>query len=137
MVILKDADVKIDKPEAIVNLLENWLDNLDEVDRDKEHFFTVILDARNKIKAVEVVTIGLINSSLVHPREVFRRSILESAVSIIIAHNHPSGDCQPSDEDIRVTDKMVNAGNMLGIELFDHIILGGRSFYSFRQHDRF
>jgi DNA repair protein RadC len=133
MIILKDANLKVTSAVNVANLLQNWLLSLDDVDRDKEHFFTVLFDTRNNLKAVDVISVGTINASLVHPREVYKRAILESAVWLIIAHNHPSGDNEPSEEDLKVTERLVDAGKILGIELLDHIILGSKPYYSFRE----
>jgi DNA repair protein RadC len=133
MIILKDTKLKVASADNIAGLLQKWLTGLDDIDRNKEHFFTVLFDARNKLKVVDVVTVGIINASLVHPREVYKRAILESAVWLIIAHNHPSEDSEPSNEDIKVTERLVDAGKLIGIELHDHIILGSKSYYSFRE----
>jgi DNA repair protein RadC len=103
-------------------------------ERDKEHFYMMHLDIKNRVKMVEWVFVGTLNSSLVHPRETFRRSVVEGSAAIIIAHNHPSGDSNPSDEDTKTTKLMCEAGNVLGIKLLDHIIFTKNEFFSFRDN---
>jgi len=88
------------------------------------------LDTQNRVASVSIVTTGLLNSSLVHPREVFQRAILANAASIICGHNHPSGDPDPSPEDIEITEQLVEAGRLLGIPVRDHVIMGDGSFVS-------
>lgn len=90
------------------------------------------LDTKSRVKMVEVITIGTLNRSLVHPRETFRRAIIEASASIIVAHNHPSGgDPEPSEEDIRTTKILLDAGQLIGIRVVDHIIFTQDKFYSF------
>ena len=85
---------------------------------------------------VELVTVGTLTSSLVHPRETFRRAVMAGAASIIIAHNHPSGEADPSDEDMKVTRAMLDAGNILGITMLDHIIFTNDNYFSFRNNGK-
>lgn len=96
-------------------------------DSATENFFVILLDARKKLLRVERLSQGSLNSLVIMPREVFRAAIAGNAVSIIVAHNHPSGDPTPSDEDIRFTRDLLRAGQLLKIELLDHIILGART----------
>lgn len=97
---------------------------------DREHFKAILLDPRNKVIGVNTVSIGSLNASLVHPREVFKPAILTNAASIILVHNHPSGNPEPSDADIEVTKQINEAGKILGIELLDHIIIGRGKYES-------
>ena len=97
-------------------------------DLKKEHFIAVFLDSKNKIIKDEVISIGTLNSSLVHPREVFREAIKNSANSMILVHNHPSGDVEPSDEDYRVNKVLIETGNLVGIKVLDHLIVGGKKW---------
>ena len=90
----------------------------------KEHLLMLSLNTKNKVIALHVVHIGSVNASIVHPRDIFQLAILDNATSIAIAHNHPSGDTTPSEEDINVTNRINEAGKLMGIELLDHIILG-------------
>ena len=98
-------------------------------DLKKEHFIAVFLDSKNKIIKDEVISIGTLNSSLVHPREVFKEAIKCSANSVILVHNHPSGSVEPSDEDYRVNKVLVETGNLVGIKVLDHLVVG-KSEYS-------
>lgn len=96
----------------------------------KEHFVMLSLDARNNLIKESDISIGTLNASVVHPREVFKEAIQCSAASIIIAHNHPSGDVNPSDEDIAMTKRLKEAGKILGIEILDHVIVARNDHYS-------
>ena len=100
---------------------------------NKEHFIVILLDSRGKEIDREVVSIGTVGASLVHPREVFQRAITKSAVSMIGIHNHPSNEADPSTADIHVTERLVKAGKLLDIEFEDHIIVTKDGFYSFRE----
>ncbi len=91
---------------------------------DREHFVTLLLDTKNAVIGINTVSVGILDSALVHPREVYKAAILANAASIILAHNHPSGDPTPSAEDKRVTQRLHEAGQLLGIEVLDHIVIG-------------
>ena len=110
--------------EKVASVLQFWLRRRCKTDRDKEHFWSIGLDTKLVVKYVEVVTIGTLDASLVHPREVFRFAIMQGAASIIIGHNHPSGDIQPSIQDRAVTRSLASAGKVLGVPLHDHLIIG-------------
>jgi DNA repair protein RadC len=97
-------------------------------DLKKEHFIAVFLDSKNKIIKDELISVGTLNASLVHPREVFKEAIKNSANSIILVHNHPSGDCEPSGEDEIITQKIKEAGELMNIKILDHIIIGEDSW---------
>ena len=99
---------------------------------DREHFCALILNAKNHVMARENISIGTLNSSAVHPRELFKAAIRRSAAAIILVHNHPSGDPEPSSEDLEVTAKLVEAGKIVGIQVLDHIIIGDNIFVSFK-----
>ena len=102
--------------------------------RRREHFFALTLDGAHKITAVRIAAIGIVNRSLVHPREVFRRAITDNAAAIIVAHNHPSGSLEPSDEDHEVTRRLVEAGQLLGISVLDHLVISREGYFSFLEH---
>jgi len=102
----------------------------------KERFVVVWLNSCNKVSGFEIVTEGLLNSSLVHPREVFRGAIVATAASIIIAHNHPSGNAVPSQEDIAITKQLVESSKILGIPLHDHVIITNNSYHSMAEHNQ-
>lgn len=97
-------------------------------DLKKEYFIAVFLDSKNKIIKDEVISIGTLNSSLVHPREVFKEAIKHSANSIILVHNHPSGSVEPSDEDYRVNRVLIETGNLVGIKVLDHLVVGDKKW---------
>ncbi|MBI9071965.1 MAG: DNA repair protein RadC [Melioribacteraceae bacterium] len=100
-------------------------------DELKENFLVVCLNANNQIIKYETVSIGSLNASIVHPREIYKIAIECSSANIILLHNHPSGNSEPSKEDISITKRLVDAGKLLDIQVFDHIILTGRSYTSF------
>ncbi len=102
-------------------------------DLQQELFLVVLLNSANKIIKEVTITKGLLNSSLTHPREVFRHAIVEHAASVILMHNHPSGNPEPSREDIAITKQIVEAGNVVGIPVHDHIIIAGGTFTSFAE----
>ena len=134
MIIKISEDKKeILKPQDIYQILTDCLRSEDKVDRDKEHFWVFHLDCRNKIKLLELVSLGTLNSSLVHPREVFTRAVGERSAQIIIAHNHPSGEHTPSEDDIVLTKRLAKAGELLGIELIDHLVVTATGYTSFKQ----
>ena len=130
---LKDSTNIISDAKSVWKVCKDLLEAEDVVDRDKEHFWVFHLDSRNKIKFLELVSLGILNSSIVHPREVFTRAVGERSAQVIIAHNHPSGDQNPSTDDIAVTKRLAKAGEILGIELLDHIVITQSSFTSFRE----
>ena len=99
----------------------------------KEMFITLHLDGKNRIICMDLVSIGSLNQSIVHPREVFRVAITESAAAIILIHNHPSGNSEPSKEDLLITKQLAEAGKIIDIKVLDHIIIAGDSFTSFAQ----
>ena len=102
-------------------------------DLQQEIFKVLLLDSANHLRGDETISLGILNSALVHPREVFRRAILEPAASIILLHNHPSGNPEPSSEDIQVTRQLCEAGKIMGIPVHDHIIIAQDSYASFAE----
>jgi DNA repair protein RadC len=123
---------KIRSPRDVFNLLGPMLR-----EEKREHFMALLLDARNGVLRTRTISVGDLASSIVHPREVFAEAIRHSAASIIIAHNHPSGDPTPSTEDIAVTTRLAEAGELLGIEVLDHIVLGEVTFTSMKEKGLF
>jgi DNA repair protein RadC len=103
-------------------------------DLKQEVFVVLYLDTKNHVLKEEIVTKGTLDASLIHPREVFRGAIKESAHAIIVVHNHPSGDPSPSEEDLRITSKLFDAGELLNIELLDHVIVGRDNFHSWNMN---
>jgi len=118
---------KIESPKDVFELLKNDLG-----DKKKEHFKILSLDSRNKLISIDDVSIGTINANLVHPREVFKTAIQHLAVSIVIVHNHPSGDPEPSEDDLEITKRITEAGKLIGIDILDHIIITKTKFFSFK-----
>jgi DNA repair protein RadC len=112
-------------PEKVYHLIKSKIK-----DYHKEHFYIIALNSRNH--SIAEVSIGSLNASIVHPREVFAEAIKSKAASVIIAHNHPSGDPEPSDDDLVLTRKLVGSGKILGIEVIDHIIVAKNNFFSFK-----
>ena len=104
---------------------------------EREVFGILVLNTRNFATRRVVVSIGTLNASLVHPREVYRAAILYSAASIIAVHNHPSGDLEPSDEDVAITQRLARCGDLMGIALLDHVIVSKRGHYSLRGEGNF
>ncbi|MFV9567262.1 MULTISPECIES: RadC family protein [Thermoanaerobacter] len=109
----------ITSPEDVISLMMDEMRYL-----TKEYFKVIMLNVKNKVIAIETISIGSLNTSIVHPREVFKAAIERSCSSIILVHNHPSGDPTPSREDIEVTKRLVEGGNILGIKVLDHVIIG-------------
>jgi DNA repair protein RadC len=124
--------LKDKKVELILSPRDVWENLKDIRDNKKEHFIVFYLDVRNQKIKREIISIGTLNASLVHPREVFEPAICHTAAQILIAHNHPSGDANPSDDDIEVTKRLMEAGKILGIEILDHVIVSEGSFLSLK-----
>ncbi|WNY24663.1 hypothetical protein MsAc7_01870 [Methanolapillus millepedarum] len=102
----------------------------------REKFIVLCLDTKNRVIREEVISIGSLNASIVHPREIFRPALMESAAAIVLIHNHPSGDPTPSPEDLDVTARIAGCGHLLGIEVLDHIIVGDGCFLSLKQEGK-
>lgn len=102
-----------------------------EVDQAKEHLWVIALDTSLKIKYVELVSLGILNQAVAAPREVFRMAIMQAVHSVIACHNHPSGSLEPSPEDRRFTEQLRKTGEIIGIQLLDHVIIGTEGHYSF------
>lgn len=100
---------------------------------EQEQFKVILLDTKNQVLDVELVSSGTLNTTIVHPREIFKLAIRRAANAIILVHNHPSGDPTPSPEDRRLTSELIAAGNLLGIDVHDHVIIGDRRYFSLRQ----
>jgi len=100
---------------------------------ERERFLVLLLDGKHRLKRKETVSEGTLTTSLVHPREVFRPAVRESAAAVVVVHNHPSGDPEPSLEDLEVTRRLIDAGRLLGVPLLDHVIVGDGRFESLRE----
>ena len=117
---------ELNNPQKVHKLIKNKLKNY-----YKEHFYIILLNSRNW--SIAEVSIGSLNASIVHPREVFSEAIKNKAASVIFVHNHPSGDPEPSEDDLEITKRLVNGGKILGIEVVDHIIVAKDKFMSFKE----
>lgn len=124
--------VKIHGPKDVFEHLRKDVYGL-----EKEHLYLLILDSRNYLISKELISIGTVNETLIHPREIYREAIYKNATSVILAHNHPSGDTAPSEDDIRVTGKIAEIGRLLSIPLIDHIVLSNDSYTSLKARNLF
>lgn len=122
------SKVKITEPSTIANL---YMDEMRYL--QKEHFRILLLDTKNQIISTEEISIGTLNVSIVHPRDVFKAAIKRNSNSMILIHNHPSGDPTPSNEDVSITNRLVDAGSLIGIKVLDHIIIGDNRYISFKE----
>jgi len=123
-----EAAPVIRSPQDVATLVMEDLRYLQQ-----EHFVVLFLNTKNRVIAKETLSVGSLNAAIVHPREVFRSAIRRSAASVICVHNHPSGDPTPSTEDLQLTNRLSEAGQIIGIELLDHIIIGDRRFISLKE----
>jgi len=128
--------IQVKEAAPMVLLPLNVYERLREYcDHRKENFIVLLLNTQQEIIAQEVVSVGTLNTSLVHPREVYQRAIAAGCASIIVAHNHPSGSLEPSTEDLQITKRLQDAGKLLGIELVDHVIISKQGYSSFRERN--
>ena len=104
------------------------------LNKKQEYFYAIYLDSKSKLISYKMLFKGTLNSSCVHPREVFKYAYIESAYSIVVIHNHPSGDCSPSNEDNEITKYLMNIGDVMGIKVVDHIIFGIDNYFSFYEY---
>jgi DNA repair protein RadC len=123
------GDVRISDSQKAHRFLAPLFDGL-----DREHFLVIGLDAKHAVIGINTVSIGSVTLSIVHPREVFKPLILMNASAVILAHNHPSGDPTPSQEDRALTRRLKDGGELLGITVLDHVVLGEDRYYSFADH---
>jgi DNA repair protein RadC len=115
-------------PQRVLRLLEDEVRGCEQ-----ERFFALLLDGKHALRRIELVSVGTLTTSLVHPREVFRPAVREASAALVCAHNHPSGDPEPSAEDVEVTRRLVETGRLLGIPLLDHVVLGEGRYVSLRE----
>jgi len=134
MTYLEDSKITIKDSKDVAKVFLDLLRLEDKIDQEKEHFYVMHLDIRNRVKLVELVSLGTLTASLTHPRETFRRAVMQGSASIIVAHNHPSGEVDPSDEDTKTTKLLFESGTLLGITLYDHVIFANDKFFSFREN---
>jgi len=130
--LVEESPVLIKSPQDAAQVIMPKLRYLKQ-----EVFYLILLNTKNKIISIEHITTGGLNSSIVHPREVFKKAIRRSSAGIILVHNHPSGDPRPSQEDIRVTKRLIEVGQMVGIQILDHIIIGDGNYSSLKEEGVF
>ena len=119
---------KVKSPKDVADLVMDDMKHL-----DREHFKVILLDSKNSVMGIETVSIGTVNASLVHPREVLKPALEKSATAIILVHNHPSGSVSPSKEDILITERFAKCCEIIGIEILDHVIVGYEGYKSLRE----
>jgi DNA repair protein RadC len=136
MILLRPSTIEIQDARDVAQAFQDLLELEDTIDKDKEHFYVMHVNARQHINLVELVAIGVLNHTCIHPRETYRRAVREGADSILVAHNHPSGEVTPSEADIKTTRTLHEAGKILKIPLLDHIIFTDKTetFFSFKEN---
>ena len=122
----------VKSPDEVASLVRGRLRG-----KKKEHFLALLLDTRNQLIKVSEISIGSLDTSVVHPREVFKEAISASTASVIFVHNHPSGDPEPSEDDIKLTKRLAEAGEIVGIDVLDHIIIGDKKYRSLKREGLF
>jgi len=127
---IRPEGFKITFPTDVLPLIRHM------ADRKQEHFLCISLNGANEVIATRTISVGLVNKTQVHPREVFADPITDRATAIIIAHNHPAGNVTPSKDDVEITRKLKDAGETLGIKVLDHIIFSVKGYYSFLENDK-
>jgi DNA repair protein RadC len=125
---LRPASLSLSSPQEVANFLMEEMRYY-----QKEYFRAILVNTKNKIISLEDISVGSLNSSIVHPREIYNLAVKKSAAAVILVHNHPSGDPTPSREDLEVTKRLVEAGKILGINVLDHIIIGEGRYLSFKE----
>jgi len=122
----------VKSPEDVITAVKNEFKG-----KKKEHFMVLSLDTRNHLINTRTISVGSLDTSIVHPREVFKEAVSSGAASVILAHNHPSGDPTPSEDDIRITKRLVEVGEIMGIEVLDHIIVCDKDYLSMKAKNLF
>ena len=123
------APLSIHSPDQIYNFLKKKYGK-----EQQEHFFVLTLSGSHAVIAIRIVTKGLLNRTLVHPREVFKHCIADNATAVVVAHNHPSGNTEPSNEDNKLTERLKDAGELIGIKLLDHVVFSDKNYHSYLEH---
>lgn len=126
-IVSQEPNTLIQKPEHVFQFC------YDMVSLEQEHFVLLLLNSKNRVKKRKTIFIGSLNSTVVHPREVFRVAIENSSAAIICVHNHPSGDPTPSTSDIKLTNRLITAGEIIGIEVLDHVVVASGGYCSLRE----
>ena len=123
----KRKTIKVTHPDDLFRSLKRYTRSR------QEHFFVITINGANEIIGIHISTIGIAIKTIIHPREVFIHAIMDNATSIIVAHNHPSNNLKPSEEDIEITERLKEAGKLLGINVLDHLIINKNGYYSFKK----
>lgn len=131
----QEQKIKVLNSEDVYRVMQQVLLRENKIRRNQEHFWVVGLDNKNKILFIELISLGAVNRVQVAPPEIFRMAIYKLAVQMILVHNHPSGELTPSEGDKDVTDKMIKAGQMLNIEVIDHLIISEKEYFSMADKD--
>lgn len=127
-----DNKPQVKTPEEVFSLVKGSLKN-----KKREHFLALLLDTRSQLIKIAEISIGSLDSSIVHPREVFKEALSASAASVIFVHNHPSGNPEPSEDDIKLTKRLADAGEVMGVTVLDHVIIGNEKFLSLKREGLF
>jgi DNA repair protein RadC len=127
-----ESKLPLKTPEDVVGLVQSKLRG-----KKKEYFLALLLDTRNQLIKIAEISVGSLDSSIVHPREVFKEVVSASAASVIFIHNHPSGDTTASEDDIKLTKRLTEAGEIMGVDVLDHIIIAGKSYLSLKREGMF
>ena len=138
MIIAENLEESISSPREVVKVVRDVLDLEPEHDQDKEHFWCIGVNAKNRIIYIDLVSLGTLSNAPIHPRESFRLAIMKGCASVIFVHNHPSGNPSPSSDDYAITDRLRKAGEILGIAVLDHVIIGDRDrYFAFNKGGKF
>lgn len=132
-VVTERDDFPIKRVTNSVGLAYRFMDEIGNL--TQENLVLLCLNSQNEVLSYSTISIGTLNKSIAHPRDIFQRAILSNSARIILLHNHPSNNCEPSTEDIHLTERVSEAGEILGIALLDHIIVGRNTYYSFREEN--
>ena len=126
----KKSEIYIKTPKNAYEVIRK-----DILNKDQEYLYLLSMDSRNKLVSKDIISKGTINETLIHPREIFKKATSKSAYAIILIHNHPSNECSPSDEDIKVTKRIYKVGIEIGIPLIDHLVVSNNNFFSMKAHN--
>jgi len=128
----KKQKISIHTSGEVAKMFRAMLEVEDEIGKEREHFWVTGVNTKNVVQYADLVSLGSLSAAIVHPREVFRYAVSKGVAAVIMCHNHPSDDVKPSQEDITLTRRLVQAGEVLGIQVLDHIVIGGTDHFSFR-----
>jgi len=129
-----DQKIKVMNSSMVFKVMKQILMRENEIERDQEHVWIVCLAANNKILNIELISLGAIDETIIKPMQVFRIAILKGAVKLIMIHNHPTGDLVPTSTDQDITDRMIQVGNIVNVQVIDHLIISEKHYYSFDDH---